>query len=151
VVGGAGTVFSPRTDEAYVGWIKRYVLFHGKQHPATWVVSFLTHLAVARRVRASTQDQAASALLFLIARSSVFRSRPGGAARPREPRRLPVVLTRREVAAALAELSGLTHLVASLLYGSDLRLLEALQLRVRDILRDQRRIAVRCAKAGTTG
>jgi integron integrase len=145
--------FSPRTEEAYVGWTRRYVLFHGKQHPAGLggdaITAFLTHLAVARNVSPSTQNQAASALLFLY--REVLRIQvapPDGVARPRKPRRLPTVLSRHEVTAVLAEMSGTTRLVASVLYGSGLRLLEALQLRVKDVQLDRLELSVRSGKAG---
>lgn len=148
--------FSQRTEEAYIGWIRRYVLFHGKQHPAALgndaVAAFLTHLAVSRHVSPSTQNQAASALLFLY--REVLRipiAPPDGVARPRKPRHLPIVLSRQEVSAVLAEMSGPTHLVASLLYGSGLRLLEALQLRVTDVQVDRHELTVRGGKVDTTG
>jgi integron integrase len=145
--------FSVRTEEAYVGWIRRYVVFHGKQHPATLngdaISAILTHLAVARNVSPSTQNQAASALLFLY--REVLRIRvalPNGVARPRKPRRLPIVLSRQEVTTVLAAMRGPTRLVASVLYGSGLRLLEALQLRVKDVHVDRLELTVRSGKAG---
>lgn len=129
---------SPRTERSYVGWIRRYVLFHGKQHPAVLggeaVSAFLTHLAVEDGVSASTQNQALNALVFLY--REVLGQDLGelpNAVRARAPQRLPVVLTRGEVRALLAQLSGAEWLVAALLYGAGLRLLEALTLRVKDV------------------
>jgi integron integrase len=130
--------YSPRTLEAYVGWIRRYVIFHGKRHPAELgereIGQFLTHLAGERRVSASTQSQAASALIFLY--KQVLRRELDwveGVPRASKPRRLPVVLTREEVRAVLEGLRGAPRLVAMLLYGSGLRLLECLELRVKDL------------------
>ena len=111
---------SPRTEEAYVFWIRRYVLFHGKRHPAELggaeVTRFLSHLAVAARVSASTQNQALSALLFLY-RRVLHIDLPWleGLVRAKRPARLPVVLSRDEVAAVLAHLDGVRWLVAALL------------------------------------
>ncbi|HEU5211117.1 MAG TPA: integron integrase [Longimicrobiales bacterium] len=144
--------FSPRTEQAYVAWIRRFVLHHGKRHPAQLdagaVEAYLAHLA-SRRVSASTQRQAASAILFLY--REVLRQPmelPGRVARPAIPKRLPVVLSRSEVAMVLAELRGTHRLVASLLYGAGLRLLEALQLRIKDVNLDRKEIAVRDGKGG---
>jgi len=144
--------FSPRTEQAYVAWIRRYVVHHGKRHPAQLgereVEEFLTHLAT-RHVSASTQRQAASAVLFLY--REVLRQQvelPGRIARPAMPQRLPVVMSRGEVVKVLAELRGTHRLVASLLYGAGMRLLEALQLRIKDINLDRREIAVRAGKGG---
>lgn len=118
---------SPRTEEAYVAWIRRYVLHYGKRHPreltGDHLAGFLAHLANAHHVSASTQNQAASALLFLY--REVLRvpvDVPGDVVRPRHPRTLPTVLSRAEVAAVLAEMSGQHRLIGSLLYGSGLRL-----------------------------
>lgn len=129
---------SPRTIEAYVGWVRRYVIFHGKRHPAELgeeeIARFLTYLAEERRVSASTQSQAASALIFLY--RHVLRRKLDwveGVPRASKSRRLPVVLTREEVRAVLAELRGTKRLVVMLLYGSGLRLMECLELRVKDL------------------
>jgi len=134
---------SPRTESAYVHWIRRFILFHGKRHPAEMgeeeVRAFLTHLAVEARVSASTQNQAMSALVFLY--REVLARELGdfsGSVRARTPQRLPVVLSRSEVAALLAQLSGVEWIVAALLYGSGLRLLEALTLRVKDVAFERR-------------
>ena len=130
--------FSRRTEEAYVAWIRRFILFHGKRHPLTLgseeINAFLTDLAVARQVSASTQNQALAAILFLY--REVLRHDIGplsGIVRARRPRRLPVVLTRDEVGAVLAQLGDPPRLIASLLYGAGLRLLECLRLRVKDL------------------
>jgi integron integrase len=145
--------FSPRTSEAYVNWIRRFILFHNKRHPQTLtgddVAAFLSSLANERNVGASTQSQAGSALLFLY--REVLRIEiewPAEVARPMKPRRLPVVLTHGEVAAVLSHLEGTKRLIASLLYGSGLRLLEALQLRVKDINSDRAELLVRGGKGG---
>jgi integron integrase len=136
--------YSPRTEEAYVYWVRRFVRDAGMRHPATLsepdVARFLSRLAVARRVSASAQNQALSALLFLY--REVLGAPLGlvdGVVRAKRPKRLPTVLTRDEVRAILAQLAdsggagGSAWLVASLLYGSGLRLAEALALRVKDV------------------
>jgi len=143
--------YSLRTEEAYVGWIKRYVRFHGLRHPAEMgeaqVNAFLTHLAVAGSVSASTQSQALSALLFLY---EAVLQRPLGRIEPltraKAVRRLPVVLTRDEVRAVLGHLEGTSRLVATLLYGTGMRLLEALRLRVQDLDLALNQILVRDGK-----
>jgi integron integrase len=145
--------FSDRTADAYTGWVRRYVIFHGKRHPAQLdghaVAAFLTHLATDGNVGVSTQSQAASALLFLYREVLGLTIRPPeGVVRPRKPRRLPVVLTRGETIAVLSELAGTKRLVASLLYGAGLRLMEALQLRVKDIDLTRNEIVVRSGKGG---
>jgi site-specific recombinase XerD len=143
--------FSRRTEEAYVAWIRRFVLHHGRRHPremgAPEVVEFLSHLAVQGRVSASTQNQALSALVFLY-RVVLERELQGldTAARARRPQRLPVVLSAQQVRALLAGMSGVNHLVALLLYGGGLRLLEALRLRIKDLDPERRQIAVRQGK-----
>jgi integron integrase len=142
---------SRRTEDAYVAWIRRFILFHKKRHPndmgAEEVSRFLSWLAVSRRVSASTQNQALNALLFLY-RNVLQRELPavGGVVRAHRPVRLPTVLTRDEVRAVLAQLKGMPYLVTSLLYGSGLRLLECLQLRVKDIDFDRSQITVREGK-----
>jgi integron integrase len=130
--------YSLRTEEAYVAWVRRYVLFHGKRHPGEMgeaeINAFLTDLAVKKKVAASTQNQALSALLFLY-RDVLGKSVDslGDVVRARRPARLPVVLTAAEVKAVLSRLDGAPRLVATLLYGSGLRLMEALRLRVKDL------------------
>ena len=144
--------YSIRTEDAYALWIKRFILFHDKRHPLEMgepeVVAFLTHLAVQRDVAASTQNQALSALLFLY---KIVLGRPlarldDQVVRARTPERLPTVLSREETRAVLAQLDGTAWLAASLLYGSGLRLMECLRLRVKDVDFDQRHIIVRDGK-----
>jgi integron integrase len=130
--------YSYRTEESYVQWIRRYILFHNKRHPqemgATEIEAFLTHLAVQEQVAASTQNQAFSAVLFLY--NSVLKlelDRPVDALRARRSQTLPTVLTQTEVMQVINRLSGVYQLVIKLLYGSGLRLTEGLRLRVKDI------------------
>lgn len=130
--------FSRRTEQAYVGWVRRFVVFHQLRHPAeldaTHVRDFLSHLAVEENVAASTQNQAFAALLFLY--RVVLKQELGnisGAVRAKRPQHLPTVFTRDEAHSTIAKLEGTPHLVASLLYGSGLRLLEALRLRIKDL------------------
>jgi integron integrase len=142
---------SIRTERAYVDWVRRFVLFHHKQHPAAMgklqVEAFLSHLAVARGVSASTQSQALNALLFLY-RHVLDMDLPwlGDVVRAKRSRPLPVVLTPAEARVVLDRLEGREQLVASLLYGAGLRLLEALRLRVKDVDFDRREITVRFGK-----
>lgn len=143
--------YSIRTEEAYIHWIKRFILFHNKRHPqemgANEVRQFLTDLAVTRRVAASTQNQALSALLFLY--KAVLQQDIGwieDVVRTKKPKRLPVVLTRDEVKSMLQHLSGPTWLMASLLYGSGLRLMECLRLRIKDVDFAYHQITVRDGK-----
>ncbi len=130
--------YSLRTEQAYLDWIRRFILHHGKRHPgdmgATEVEAFLTHLAVAGKVAASTQNQAKSALLFLY-REVLETELPwlDGIERAKAPKRLPVVLTRAEVQAVLSRLSGTHRLIGDLLYGTGLRIMECLRLRVKDV------------------
>ncbi len=130
--------YSYRTEQAYIGWIRRYIIFHGKRHPALLgaeeVRQFLTWLARDRNVSAATQSQALASILFLY-RQTLDIDLPWveNIVRARKPQHLPVVMSRTEVRQVLAELSGEYRLVASLLYGSGLRLMEALRLRVKDI------------------
>ncbi|HSJ07243.1 MAG TPA: integron integrase [Longimicrobiales bacterium] len=145
--------FSRRTEKAYAGWVRRYVVFHGRRHPTELggdaVTAFLSALADRDSVSASTQRQAASALLFLYREVLNIDVAPApGVIRPGRPRRLPVVLTRYEVAAVLGEITGVKHTVAALLYGSGLRLIEALQLRVKDVHVERREVTVRGGKGG---
>ncbi|MGD8699965.1 MAG: integron integrase [Gemmatimonadales bacterium] len=143
--------YSRRTEEAYVRWVRRFVLFHGRQHPAELgeqeVAQFLSSLAREGKVSASTQSQAASAIIFLY--KKVLRRRMGwieDVARAKAPRRLPVVLTREEVKGVLQELHGAKRLIVMMLYGSGLRLNECLQLRVKDIDFGRNEIRVRRGK-----
>src|SRR5256712_2450515 len=145
---------SPRTEQGCVAWVRRYIAFHGRRHAAALgaaeVQAFLTHLAERGRVSASTQNQAAAALLFLY--EAVLGRRlgvaPDGVVHAKEGHRLPVVLTRDEVRAVVRELRGVSQLVALLLYGSGLRLLECLRLRVKDVDFGRGEIRVRRGKGG---
>jgi integron integrase len=143
--------YSRRTEKAYVHWIKRYIFFHGKHHPAEMgapeVTKFLTSLAVDGRVAASTQNQALSALLFLY-RDVLTVDLPwlDGVVRAKRPERLPVVLTRQEVRAVLQQLTGVPRLMAYLLYGAGLRVLECCRLRVQDLDFASNQITVRGGK-----
>jgi len=145
--------YSIRTERAYVDWIRRFILFHGKRHPREMgtpeLEAFLTHLAVERNVSPSTQNQALAALLFLY-REVLHIELPwlDGVTRARKPPRLPVVLSEGEVAVLLAQLEGTPWLMASLLYGSGLRLMEALRLRVKDVDFERGEITVRGGKGG---
>ncbi|CAN5316999.1 integron integrase [soil metagenome] len=145
--------YSPRTEKAYVRWIRRFVRFHGTRHPRDLaepkVSSFLTHLAVERNVSASAQNQALSAILFLY--PTVLKQELdwlNDVVRARRPVRLPVVLTRSEVATILDEMDGTPRLMASLLYGAGLRVLECARLRVKDVDLERREILVRDGKGG---
>ncbi len=143
--------YSLRTEQVYIDWIRRFILFHGKRHPESMgeeeIARFLSHLAIEGRVAASTQNQAFSALLFLyqqvLDRKLEFIH---GVERVRRPPKLPVVFTPAEARAILAHLKGDYRLMAHLLYGSGLRLLECLRLRVKDIDFGYRQITVREGK-----
>jgi len=143
--------YSIRTEDAYVDWVRRFVLFHDKRHPremgAAEIEAFLTHLAVVGKVSASTQNQAKSALLFLY-RAVLNVDLPwlGDIASARQGKRLPVVLTVAEVQATLARVTGTTGLMVRLLYGSGLRLMECARLRVKDVDFGQMQIVVRDGK-----
>ena len=143
--------FSIRTEQAYVDWIRRFILFHNKRHPTDMaeqeLTEFLTHLARDARVSASTQNQALSALLFLY--TQVLKQKIGwlgNVQRAKRPARLPVVLTRDEVHKIFAHLHGVHRLMAGLLYGSGLRLMECVRLRVKDVDFGYLRITVRDGK-----
>jgi len=140
-----------RTEQAYLQWMRRYVGFHGRRHPrelgAPHVERFLTYLAVQRKVSAATQNQALQALLFLY-RHVLEIELPwlDNITRATTAKRLPVVLSREEVRALLAQLEGPPWLVANLLYGSGLRLMEALRVPVKDLVLERRELIVREAK-----
>ena len=142
-----------RTEQAYLQWMRRYLAFHEGRHPrelgAPGIEQFLTYLAVRRKVSAATQNQALQALLFLY-RQVLAIEVPwlDNITRATTAKRLPVVLTRVEVAALLVQLQGTPWLVASLLYGSGLRLMEALRLRVKDLALERGELIVREAKGG---
>ena len=143
--------YSIRTEEAYVDWVKRYIFFHQKRHPsemgAREMEQFLNHLAVQKNVAASTQNQALSALVFLY--REVLKQDfewMDNLERAKKPERLPVVLTETEVRHVLAHLEGRNWLMASLLYGAGLRLMECVRLRVKDIDFEYKQITVRDGK-----
>lgn len=143
--------YSLRTERAYCDWIRRFILFHGKRHSATLgrveVQSFLTHLARDLKLSASSQNQALSALLFLYNDVlAIALEKQGPLVRAQRSFRVPVVLTPAEVATLLAHLTGPSMLVARLLYGAGLRLLEALRLRVKDVDFERRELRVREGK-----
>jgi len=143
--------YSYRTEQQYVAWIKRFILFHGKRHPASMgapeLEGFLSYLAVERKVAAATQSQALAAVLFLYKRVlGVDLPWLDNVVRAKKPVRLPVVLTPEEVRAVLGQLDGVYRLVASLLYGSGLRLMEAMRLRVKDLNFEYGQVTVRGGK-----
>lgn len=145
--------YSPRTAKTYAGWIRRFILFHDKRHPAEMgereVSQFLTHLAIRKQVAPATQNQALSALLFLYRR--VFRtSLPWleDVVRARPKKRIPVVMTRQEVRELLSHLKGTQWLMSVLLYGSGLRLMECVRLRVKDVDFAGRQLFIRAGKGG---
>src|SRR5882762_9506538 len=142
-----------RTEQAYLQWLRRYIGFHNRRHPrelgAAEVEQFLTYLAVHRKVSAATQNQALQALLFLY-RHVLEMELPwlDNVTRATHPKRLPVVLSRAEVRALLSQLEGTPWLVGHLLYGSGLRLMEGLRLRVKDLALERGELIVREAKGG---
>ena len=143
--------YSLRTEETYLRWMKRFILFHGKRHPCDMggqeVQQFLSHLAVAGCVAASTQSQALGAILFLY--QQVLKQDIGWideVVRAKQPHRVPVVLTQDEVAAVLRHLPGTTWIMATLLYGAGLRLMECIRLRVKDVDFSYNQIVVRDGK-----
>jgi integron integrase len=145
--------YSLRTEEAYIGWIRRYILFHDKRHPRELdekhVSEFLSNLAIKGHVAAATQNQALNALLFLykevLQRELGF---VGNVLRVKRPPKAPVVLSPSEVRTVLSQLDGQYRMMAQLLYGSGLRLLECLRLRVKDVDLHYRHITVRDPKGG---
>ena len=143
--------YSIRTEQAYLDWVRRFILFHGKRHPremgAAEVEAFLSHLAVDRQVSASTQNQAKAAILYLY--KQVLKIELPWLAevvQAKRPQRLPVVLTPGEVRELLLHMNGTMGLVAQLLYGTGMRLMEALRLRVKDVDSSRREIVVREGK-----
>lgn len=143
--------YSIRTEQVYVDWIKRFIFHFDKRHPnelgAPEVEAFLTHLAVHGNVAASTQNQAKSALLFLY-KEVLGSELPwlNDVQQAKTPKRLPVVLTKQEVLKILSHLDGTHYLVVSLLYGTGMRILEALRLRVKDIDFARKEILIRDGK-----
>ena len=144
--------YARRTVKTYEQWLRRFLRFHHLRHPREMgsdeVNAFLTHLAVEGKVSASTQNQALSALLFLYRELLERDLDLEGVVRARKPRRLPVVLTEEEVRSVLQRLTGSEALVAGLLYGSGLRLMEALRLRVHDLDFNRQELTVRYGKGG---
>ena len=143
--------YSIRTEATYVDWVRRFILFHDKRHPqdmgAAEVEAFLTHLAVDRHVAASTQNQAKSAILYLYKQVlGVELPWLDDVVQAKTPRRLPVVLTAPEVRSLLLHMQGTTGLIAQLLYGTGMRLLESLRLRVKDVEFSRREIIIREGK-----
>jgi integron integrase len=143
--------YSIRTEASYVDWARRFILFHGKRHPqamgAAEVEAFLTHLAVDRNVSASTQSQAKSAILFLYKEVlNIDLPWLGEIVSAKPSKRMPVVLTPREVRELLLNLSGTMCLIVSLLYGTGMRLMETVRLRVKDVEFERREIVVREGK-----
>jgi len=145
--------YSIRTEEAYTQWVKRFILFHNKRHPAEMgadeISSFLTHLAVYERVAASTQNQALNAIIFLYKEVLKLElNNLSNLIRAKRPEKLPVVLNKDEIEKILPNLDGVYHLIAGLLYGSGLRLLECLRMRVQDIDYKYKEITIRDGKGG---
>lgn len=144
--------YSIRTEEAYTGWIVRYILFHNKRHPkdmgAVEIEAFLTHLAVHENVAAATQNQAFNAILFLYRQvlDISFEGEKINAIRAHKKRNLPVVLTKDEVKKIITLMTGSSQLMAKILYGSGLRLMECLRLRVHDLDFEMNELTVRDGK-----
>ncbi len=143
--------YSYRTEESYIKWIRQYILFHGKRHPAELgaehIQEFLTDLAVRRKVAASTQNQALSALLFLYQKVlNIELPYLDDIVRAKRPVRIPIVMTRTEVAKVLDAMQGVHWLMASLLYGSGMRLAECLRLRIQDIDFEYLQVTIRDGK-----
>lgn len=143
--------YSIRTEQAYTGWIKRFILFHGKRHPKDMgekeLSEFISYLAVKKNVAASTQNQALNAIVFLY--KQVLNRELGdfgSMQRAKRPKRLPVMLTQDETDRVLTVMSGTNAIMAKLLYGSGLRLMECLRLRVKDIEFDRNQVTVRDGK-----
>ena len=142
--------YSYRTEQAYVDWVRRYILFHNKRHPKDLgtdeIRTFLTHLATDLNVAASTQNQALSAILFLYREVLHKELEPVALTSAKRPERLPTVLSRDEAVRILALLVGTHRLMAQILYGSGLRLMECVRLRVKDLDFDYKTITVRDGK-----
>ena len=142
--------YSYRTEQAYVDWVRRFILFLNKRHPAemgaTEIRAFLTYLTQDRNVSASTQNRALSAILFLYRHVLHKEIEPVLLSTVKRPERFPIVLTRQEVLTLLEHLSGTFKLIAQLLYGSGLRLMECVRLRVKDVDFEYKAITVRDGK-----
>jgi integrase len=148
--------YSIRTEQSYLRWTKDFILFHGKRHPremgARGVRDYLSHLAIRRNVAASTQNQALSAILFLYREVLDIRlDWIDGVERAKKAPRLPVVFTREEARAVLSRLDGAKWLMASLLYGAGLRLMECVRLRVKDVDFARGQVTIREGKGGRIG
>ncbi len=142
--------YSYRTEETYLDWMRRYILFHQKRHPeemgAAEIQTFLIHLATERNMAASTQNQALSAVLFLYREVLHKEVEPLPLASAKRPERLPTVLTREEILRIIDHLAGVHKLMVQLLYGSGLRLMECIRLRIKDVDFDYKTITVRDGK-----
>ena len=146
--------YSPRTEKTYTHWVREYILFHNKRHPremgVTEINQFITHLVVERKASASTQNQALSAIIFLY--RNLLKIELDEAAidfiRPKKGKRVPVVLSRDEARAIIANMTGPYKLMVQIMYGSGLRLMECLRLRVKDIDFENHRILVYDGKGG---
>ena len=142
--------YSIRTEEAYVGWIKRFIFFHGKRHPKEMgrpeIEAFLSHLAVEQKVSASTQNQALNALLFLY--RDILKQPFDGldCTRAKRPQKMPVVLTKSEIQRLFNAMEGTSRLLARLLYGTGMRLMEAIRLRIKDVDFEKHQIVIRDGK-----
>jgi integron integrase len=145
--------YSIRTEQAYTQWVKRFILFNNKQHPAqlgaAQINAYLSHLAIAENVAASTQNQALNAIIFFY--KEVLKITPpdfSSFIRAKRPQKLPIVLSKEEIHKIFGQLCGVYHLIASLLYGCGLRLMESLRLRVKDIDFNYKQITIRDGKGG---
>jgi len=143
--------YSIRTEETYVSWIKRFILFHEKRHPKDMgppeISAFLIHLAVVRKVAASTQNQAFNALLFLYRNALQMEfGEIKDVERAKKPQRLPVVFTKEEIKTIIDQLDGYKWIMVQIMYGSGLRVMECVRLRVKDIDFGYRQILVRNGK-----
>jgi len=142
--------YSKRTEEAYVDWVTRFILFHGKRHPKEMggpeIEAFLTHLATERQLAASTQNQAFSAILFLYQHILQIELARIDFLRAKRPDRLPEVLSIEEVRAIIDRMIGVHRLLVELMYGSGLRILECCRLRVKDVDFGRHQILVRDGK-----
>ncbi|NOT06090.1 MAG: integron integrase [Anaerolineales bacterium] len=146
--------YSPRTEKTYVHWVREYILFHNKRHPREMAVpeinQFITHLVVERKASASTQNQAISAILFLYRNllNITLDETALDFIRPKKGKRVPIVLSKDEARAVIASLAGPYKIMAQIMYGSGLRLMECLRLRVKDIDFENHRILVYDGKGG---
>ena len=143
--------YSLRTEQSYIHWVRRFILFHNKRHPAEMgereITAYLTHLAVDRKVSASTQNQSLSAILFLYKQVLDIRLEwLDEVVRAKRPQHLPVILSRKEVGILLDEVPGTNGLIARLLYGTGMRKMECLRLRIQDVDFSYRQITVRSGK-----